>query len=201
MSNETSIVGSIASRYANALYDLSRDAAGNAGLRAGFGFDGKTDPTLTVEADMRALETAIGASRDLRSVISSPIFSREVQARTIDALAARMGLSGLTRRFLGLLAANRRLFALPRIITAFKARLAEARGEASAEVTSARALSANQVSLLRTRLCNLLGKDVRLTEKVDPALLGGLVVKVGSVMIDSSLKTKLDTLQLALKGA
>ncbi|MCP5432317.1 MAG: F0F1 ATP synthase subunit delta [Alphaproteobacteria bacterium] len=201
MSKTAGIVGGIAERYANALFDLAREAGSDASLRGLFGFAGKDDPIALVEADLESLEQALAASAPLRRMIENPILTRDEQARAMDALAERMGLTGLTRRFLALLAQNRRLFAIGRIAQAFRGLLAAARGEVSAEVTSARALDAHQVALLKRRLVELLGKDVRLASKVDPSLLGGLIVKVGSRMIDSSFKTKLNALQRALKGA
>lgn len=175
----------IAGRYADALFDLALE-------------DGAL---ATVEKDLAGLRAAIDASPDLKAFLASPLYEAEDQRRAIGALAERAGYSPLTKNFLGLIASNRRLFALEAVIAAFFARLAAHRGEVSAEAVSAVALNAEQARRLRTEIEAVVGKAVNLSTRVDPELLGGLVVKVGSTMIDSSLKTKLNRLRSVLKEA
>jgi F-type H+-transporting ATPase subunit delta len=139
-------------------------------------------------------------SPELTRLVRSPLFSRDEQARGMEAVLARAGASALTRKLVLLLAQKRRLFALADIIGAFEQLLARHRGEIAAEVTSARELSPEETAELRSLLKNKLGREPRLTAHVDPNLLGGLVLKVGSRMIDSSLRAKLDGLRAAMKG-
>lgn len=174
----------LAARYATALFEL---AEGESALDR-------------VNTELQQLLALIGQSRDLERVIRSPVISRDNQRRGMDAVLERMGASGLTRRFVGLVAHNRRLFALPGIIAAFAQRLAHERGETTAEVVSATPLSQNQLAAIAGALKTSVGTQVVLSTKVDPSLLGGLVVKVGSRMVDSSLKTKLLRLSFAIKG-
>lgn len=199
MSSEASIVAGIASRYTSALFDLAAEAERDAGLARDLGVAGGA--LDQVAADLEVLRLVIDQSPDFRRMMTSPVITREDQARAVAAIAAKAQLSGLTRNFLGLLAKNRRLFVLPRIIEAYVALLADLRGEVRAEVASARALSDAQRAALVEQLRGALGKEVSVAERVDESLLGGLVVKVGSRMIDSSLKTKLANLKLALKEA
>jgi F-type H+-transporting ATPase subunit delta len=140
-------------------------------------------------------------SADLRRLIRSPVLSREDQGRAIAALAERAGFEPLTVQFLGLLAQKRRLFVLPEIIAAYQAMLARHKGQVSAELVSAVPLSEDQARAVQEQLSTALGQAVTLARAVDPGLLGGLVVRVGSRMIDASLRTKLQRLELAMKGA
>ncbi len=142
----------------------------------------------------------IGGSEALRALIRSPLVSREEQGRAMAALLQQAGTSDLVRKFVGLVARNRRLFALPHMIDAFLAELARRRGEMRAEVTSAKPLNEQQQASLAEAIRRSVGGKVAVDVKVDPALIGGLVVKVGSRMVDSSLRTKLQRLQLAMKG-
>jgi F-type H+-transporting ATPase subunit delta len=151
--------------------------------------------------DLEGLKSLLAESPELRRLIRSPVLSREEQARALKAVAERAGFSNLTQRFLGLLAHQRRLFALPEIIGAFEAMLAEHRGEVGAELISAVPLSEEQIAAVREQLGKAIGQKVRLTAAVDPDLLGGLIVRVGSRMIDASLRTKLHQLELAMRGA
>jgi F-type H+-transporting ATPase subunit delta len=148
---------------------------------------------------MDTVQGALAYSDDLRRMVRSPVFSAEDQAKALDALLGRIGVNPLTLNFFKVLARNRRLFAAEDIIRAFKALAAEARGEVQAEVTSAVALNDSQLDALKEQLKNSVGKDVQLEATVDPSLLGGLIVKIGSRMIDSSLKTKLATLNTRMK--
>jgi F-type H+-transporting ATPase subunit delta len=174
-----------ASRYAEALFDLALDG----------------EALERVEADLKTLAAAIGASADFSAMLKSPVYDADAKARAIGAIADKAGVSALTKNFLGVVAKNRRLFALDGVIAAFMQRLAEHRGEVSAEATSAAPLSGDQTKRLRGEIERVVGKAVNLTVKVDPELLGGMVVKVGSTMIDSSLKTKLNRLKSVMKEA
>jgi len=174
----------LAGRYATALYELADES------RA----------LDQVAADLVALRTMIRESDDLRRLITSPLVPRDAQARAVSALVQRAAFSDLTRRFIGLMARNRRLFSLPLIIDAFVSILAARRGETLAEIVSARALSPAQVAAVTDRLKASVGRKITVDLKVDPRLLGGLKVKVGSRLIDATLSAKLDRLQLAMKG-
>lgn len=177
-------VSGLAGRYATALYDLADN--------------GKVIDE--VAADLSALGRMIDESDDLRRLVQSPVMSREDQTKAIGALVEKAGMQDLTQKFVGTVAQNRRLFVLRQMISAFHAYLAERRGQATAEVTSASDLSEKQLSALNDALKSAMGTSVSVETKVDPSLLGGLVVKVGSRMIDTSLRTKLSQLRLAMKG-
>ncbi|MBT9247515.1 F0F1 ATP synthase subunit delta [Gemmobacter fulvus] len=183
MSEPASISSGIAARYATALFDLAKE---DAGLKA-------------LEGDVDALDAALTTSADLRDVISSPIYSREDQANAIAAIVAKMGLSGLVANTLALMASKRRLFVLPQLVADLRARIAAEKGEVTAEVTAATALSAAQADKLAAVMSARVGKDVKVKIAVDETLIGGLVVKLGSTMIDTSIKSKLAALQNAMK--
>jgi len=153
-----------------------------------------------VAEDLRGLKALLEESDDLRRMVRSPIITREQQAAAVTAVAARLGVSDLTRRFVLVVAQNRRLFALDSMIDAYLAELARRRGEVQAEVIAARALSDAQLQALDETLRGIVGGKVDIDVAVDPSLIGGLIVKVGSRMIDNSLRTKLQRLQLAMKG-
>lgn len=174
----------IAERYSAALFELAEQQAA---LDA-------------VAADLRALRGLIAESEDLQRLLKSPVISRFDQQKAISAVAERAKLGALTKNFLGLVAKNRRLFAVEGMIAAYLARLAEKRGEMTAQVASAVPLVDAQISAIGAVLKKVVGGNVTLDVTVDPGLLGGLVVKVGSRMVDGSLKTKLQHLQLAMKG-
>jgi F-type H+-transporting ATPase subunit delta len=154
-----------------------------------------------VAGDLQDLKRMLAESADLQRLVSSPIMPREEQRRGILAVAERSELSSLTRRFLGVLAENRRLFLLGSVIDGYLAELAKRRGEMTVDVTAAHALNHDQMAAVTDALNRSLGSKVSVNVKVDPSILGGLIVKVGSRLIDSSVKTKLDRLQLAMKGA
>ena len=176
--------GGLAARYAAALFELA-----------------DTHKAIDrVAGDLSELRTMIGGSEALRALIRSPIRSRDEQGRAMAALLQQAGTSDLVRKFVGLVARNRRLFVLPQMIDEFLAELARRRGEMRAEVTAAKALSDQQQASLAEAIRRSVGGKVTVDVRVDPALIGGLVVKVGSRMVDSSLKTKLQRLQLAMKG-
>jgi F-type H+-transporting ATPase subunit delta len=175
----------LAGRYAAALFELADEG----------------DTLDAVAGDLGNLRSLLGESADLGRLIRSPVLSREEQGRAITAVAERAGFHELTVRFLGLLAQKRRLFVLPEIIAAYETMLAHQKGEVSAELVSAVALSDDQARAVQEQLSAALGQSVTLARAVDPSLLGGLVVRVGSRMIDASLRTKLQRLELAMKGA
>jgi F-type H+-transporting ATPase subunit delta len=183
VSESASISLGIASRYASALFELAKDEKA---LKA-------------LEADTTALSETLAASADLRDVIGSPVISREDQGNVIAAIAAKMGLSTLMANTLALMADKRRLFVLPQFLTALTDLIAAEKGEVTAEVTAARALSAAQSKKLAETLKARVGKTVKLKTTVDESLIGGLVVKLGSTMIDTSVKAKLAALQNAMK--
>jgi len=183
VAQSSSPVSGIAERYAGSLYELAVQS-------------GSVDK---VEADLSRFEALISESDDLDRMIKSPVFSADDQFKAISAVADKAGISGLVGNFLRVVAKNRRLFAVPAMIKAFRAIAANARGEVAADVTSAHPLSASQQEELKAALKGVTGKDVAINAAVDPSLLGGLVVKIGSRQIDTSLKTKLNSLKLALK--
>ena len=184
MASEATGAGGLAERYALALYELADEAK-----------------TLDqVADDLRGLRALVAESADLRRLIRSPVLARLDQAKAVAALAERAGLQSLTRNFLGLLARNRRLFALPEMINHFLATLAARRGEVTAEVVAAQDLTPAQRDRIGEQLRKAVGKKVAIELRVDPSLLGGLVVKLGSRMVDASLKSKLHRLEMAMKG-
>lgn len=178
-------VSGMAGRYATALFELAEAA-------------NSLDATASELARIGAL---INGSDDLRRLVLSPVFGADDQARAFGAVLDKAGIKGLVANFIGLVIQNRRLFALPAMIAGFNGLLAVKRGEVTADVTSAHALSDAQLQSLKASLKTATGKDVQINANVDASLLGGLVVKVGSRMIDSSLKTKLNSLKLAMKEA
>ena len=185
MSEEATGVSGLAGRYATAVFELALEK--NA-----------LDEVASNLATMRAM---LDESDDLRRLVRSPVIGRDEQGKAITALAQQAELGALTTNLLGLLAANRRLFVLAELIRAFDSLLASHRGEVTAEVAAAKPLTDQQTQAIMASLKRATGRDVRLSATVDPALIGGLVVKVGSRMIDASLKAKLQSLRLAMKGA
>lgn len=183
MSQTSTLVATAAGRYATALFQLALES--NALERT--------------EADLAALRAALTASADLRMLIASPLFSRDDQARGMAGVAAAMDLAPMTRNVIGLMAQKRRIAELPHVITMFGALLAEHQGVVEAEVTAARALSKGQVTALTKALKAAVGKNIKLTQLVDDSLIAGVVVKVGSKMIDTSVRTKLANLKIAMK--
>lgn len=178
------IQASLGGRYATALFDLARQQG----------------QLTAVESSLKTVSTAMGESVDLAALVKSPLVGRDDAARAIAALVPVLGLDPLTANFLGVLAQNRRLGDLPAIIRAFRDLAARSRGETNAEVVSAHPLDDAQVDALKQQLRHRVGREVAIDLKVDPTLLGGLVVKIGSQMIDSSIKTRLNTLAHAMKG-
>ncbi len=180
---QTNVTG-LSGRYATALFDLA---------------DGASQLDQVAD-DLRQLSAMIDESADLVRLIRSPVISRSDQSAAMLALLEKAGASDLTRNFIGVVASNRRLFVLAKIISDYLSLLAGRRGEMTAEVSSAQALTDNQQAEIVDALQKSVGGKVSLNSTVDPALLGGLVVKIGSRMVDSSLQTKLQHLKLAMRG-
>jgi F-type H+-transporting ATPase subunit delta len=178
------IQASLGGRYALALFELARDA----------------NAIPAVEASLTRLREAIAGSDDLRRLISTPLVQREAATKAMLATADELGLDATTRSFLGVLAHNRRLAQIPQIVRGFRQLASRHRGETNAEVTSAHPLSEDQVIELKHQLRQRVGREVSVDLAVDPQLLGGLVVRIGSQMIDSSIRTRLNALASAMKG-
>ena len=184
MENSGGITASLQGRYASALFDLASEQ----------GF------VTAVESDLEKLGEALKGSADLAALIRNPKITRDDTAKAMDAVGGVLGLSPLTRNFIGVLAANRRLAALPEIVRSFAAIAAAQRGEVNAEVTSAHPLDDKQIAQLAAKLKAREGKEVKIKASVDPEILGGLVVRIGSRQIDSSIRTRLNSLANAMKG-
>ncbi|MGA8819318.1 MAG: F0F1 ATP synthase subunit delta [Xanthobacteraceae bacterium] len=185
MASQDTIVSGVAGRYATALFDLARES----------------NTIDALKADLDRFDALIAGSADLLRLVRSPVFSADEQLQALTAVLERAAIAGLAERFLKLVAANRRLFAVRDMVKAFGALVADHKGEATAEVTVAEQLKDEHVAALRAALKAVTGKDVDLAVKVDPAILGGLVVKVGSRMVDTSLRTKLNAIKHAMKEA
>ncbi len=183
MAGEADTPSGVAGRYATALFELALEEKA----------------LEEVEAKLARFEEALDAVEDLRRLVKSPVFTPDEQLRGIAAVLQELKIEGLTANFLKLVAKNRRLFATPEMINAFRALLAKHRGLMNAEVISAAKLEEGQIRALKTALKSALSKDVQLEQRVDPALLGGLVVRIGSRMIDTSLRTKLNSLKQVMK--
>jgi F-type H+-transporting ATPase subunit delta len=183
VAREADTTSGVAGRYATALFELALEE----------------NALEHVANDLDRFNEALNAVEDLRRLVKSPVFTAEEQGRALAAILEKIEIEGLTKNFLLLVAKNRRLFAAPDMIRAFRTMLARHRGETSASVVAASKLTEAQVTALKQTLKAVLGKEVRLEERVDPALLGGLVVRVGSRMVDSSLRTRLNTLKVAMK--
>jgi F-type H+-transporting ATPase subunit delta len=175
----------VSGRYATALFELARD-------------EKSVD---AVVADLNAFDAMLAESEDLRRLVRSPVFSADSQSKALTAILDKSGIAGTAANFLKVLTANRRLFAVADVIRAFRALVAKFRGEATADVTVAEALSEPNLDALKVALKSVTGKDVTLNVKVDPSIIGGLVVKLGSRMVDSSLRTKLNSIKHAMKEA
>jgi F-type H+-transporting ATPase subunit delta len=183
VSEPASISSGIAARYATAVFDLAKE----------------NNALASLEADADALREALAASPELRDMITSPVVTRTDQEAAIKAITAKMGVSELVSHTLQLMAQKRRLFVLPQLLTNLAARISAEKGEVVVDVTSATALSAEQKDKLAASLNTSAGKTVKLKTAVDETLIGGLVVRLGSTMIDTSIKSKLAALQNAMK--
>ena len=183
MSESASISTGIAARYATAVFELAKEA-------------GQLD---ALERDVDALDAAIEESADLRDLIRSPIYTRDQQSAAVAALAQKMGLTDTVANTLKLMATKRRLFVLTQLLVVLRGKIADEKGEVTAEVHTAHALSEDQQSELTKSLKASVGKDVKMKVSVDESLIGGLIVKVGSKMIDTSIRSKLAALQNTMK--
>jgi len=183
VSEPASISAGIAGRYASAIFELAKEATGLPAL----------------EADVTALGDALKESPELAGLISSPVYSRDEQSKVMAAVAAKMGLSPTVTNALALMASNRRLFVLPQLLAALRDMIAEDKGEVTADVTAAANLTKAQADKLAAPLSKSVGQTVTLNTTVDESLIGGLIVKVGSKMIDTSIRSKLASLQNVMK--
>jgi F-type H+-transporting ATPase subunit delta len=183
VSEPASISSGIAARYATALFGLAKDAS----------------DLKNLESNVEDLGAALDASAELRDVISSPVYSRDDQANVITAVANKMKLMPIVSNTLALMASKRRLFVLPALVAQLRALIAEEKGEVTAEVTSAKAMTKTQTDKLAKAIKTRIGKDVKIDATVDESLIGGLVVKVGSQMIDTSIRSKLNSLSNVMK--
>jgi F-type H+-transporting ATPase subunit delta len=175
----------VSGRYATALFELARDEKSIDAVRA----------------DLDQFDAMLNDSADLKRLVRSPVFAADTQSKALAAVLDKAGITGISANFLKVLTANRRLFAVSDVIRAFRALVARFKGEASADVTVAEPLSDKNLDALKTALKAVSGKDVTLNVKVDPSIIGGLVVKLGSRMVDSSLRTKLNSIKHAMKEA
>ena len=185
MAGEEHPVSGMAGRYASALFDLANE----------------TNAIDAVKTNLERFDKLVAESADLERLVRSPVFSAEDQAQALSAVLERAGIDGLAAKFLKLVTANRRLFAVRDMIKGFRELVAKHRGEATAEVTVAEQLKDEHIEALRAALQQVSGKDVGLDIKIDPAIIGGLVVKLGSRMVDTSLRTKLNAIKHAMKEA
>ena len=185
MAAEDPSVSGVSGRYATALFELARD-------------EKSVD---AVKADLDQFNAMLADSADLRRLVRSPVFAADTQSKALDAVLEKAGIAGISANFLRVLTANRRLFVVSDVIRAFRALVAKFKGEATADVTVAETLNDKNLDVLKTALKSVTGKDVALNVKVDPSIIGGLVVKLGSRMVDSSLRTKLNSIKHAMKEA
>ncbi|WP_338834003.1 F0F1 ATP synthase subunit delta [Bradyrhizobium septentrionale] len=185
MAAEDPSVSGVSGRYATALFELARDE----------------QSVDQVRADLDKFEAMLNESADLKRLVRSPVFSADTQLKALTVVLDRAGISGASAKFLKVLTANRRLFAIADVIRAYRALVAKFKGEATAEVTVAEQLNDKNLDALKAALKSVTGKDVALNVKVDPSIIGGLVVKLGSRMVDSSLRTKLNSIKNAMKEA
>ena len=185
MAAEDPSVSGVSGRYATALFELARDEKSIDAVRA----------------DLDKFDAMLNDSADLKRLVRSPVFAADAQSKALSAVLEKAGISGISANFLKVLTANRRLFAVSDVIRAFRALVAKFKGEAAADVTVAEPLSDKNLDALKAALKSVTGKDVALNVKVDPAIIGGLVLKLGSRMVDSSLRTKLNSIKHAMKEA
>ncbi|HRO01890.1 MAG TPA: F0F1 ATP synthase subunit delta [Nitrobacter sp.] len=178
-------VSGVSGRYATALFELARE-------------DKSID---AVKADLDKFDAMLAESPELVRLVRSPVFSADTPSKALAAVLSKAGIGGTTANFLKVLAANRRLFAVADVIRAFRALVAKFKGEATAEVTVAEKLNDKNLDALKAALKSVTGKDITLNVKVDPSIIGGLVVKLGSRMVDTSLRTKLNSIKHAMKEA
>ncbi|MEA2880103.1 MAG: F-type H+-transporting ATPase subunit delta [Hyphomicrobiales bacterium] len=185
MAGENGIVSGMAGRYATALFELALE----------------TNSVEQVQSDLKAFDALVASSPDLQRLVRSPVFSAEDQARALVAILEKTGISGIAANFLRVVAANRRLFAVVEIIRGFNRMVAAHKGEVTAQVTVAEQLNDARMNEIRDALKQVTGKDVQIDVDVDPSIIGGIKVKVGSRMVDASLRTKLNSIKFAMKEA
>ena len=185
MAGEQPIVSGMAGRYATALFELARE----------------TNAIDAVKADLERFDTLVAENPDLNRLVRSPVFSAAEQLQALSAVLDRVGIGGLAAKFLKLVTMNRRLFAARDMVRGYRELVALHKGEATAEVTVAERLKDDHLAALKSALKAVSGKDVDLAIKIDPAIIGGLVVKLGSRMVDTSLRTKLNAIRHAMKEA
>lgn len=186
MAGEDPIISGMAGRYAGALFDLARE-------------DKAID---SVKKDLEQFDALIVESPDLNRLVRSPVFGADEQLKALSAILAKAGITGLAANFLRVVTTNRRLFALREIIRGYRALVARHKGEVSAQVTVAEKLSDTNIEALKSALKSVTGgKDIDMDVRIDPAIIGGLIVKIGSRMVDSSLRTKLNAIKFAMKEA
>ena len=185
MAGEETLVSGMAGRYATALFDLARDA----------------NAIDAVKADLERFGALVAESPDLARLVRSPVFSADQQLQALSAVLDRAGIGGLAAQFLKLVTKNRRLFAARNMVRGYRELVAQHKGEATAEITVAEPLKDDHAAALKSALKAVSGKDVDLAVTVDPAIIGGVVVKLGSRMVDSSLRTKLNAMKHAMKEA
>ena len=185
VAGEKTIVSGMAGRYATALFDLAHE----------------TNAIDAVKADLERFSALVAESPDLTRLVRSPVFSADEQLQALSAVLARVGIGGLAAKFLKLVTTNRRLFAVRDMVRGYRELVAVHKGEATAEVTVAERLKDHHVAALRGALKAVSGKDVDLAIRIDPAIIGGLVVKLGSRMVDTSLRTRLNAIRHAMKEA
>lgn len=183
MATSASLTSGIAARYASSLFEVALEEKA----------------VDAVESGLAGFDAMMRSSEDLMRLVRSPVFSTDEQAKAVGAVLDRAGIGGLVGNFVRVVARNRRLFAMPLVLSEFRKLLAAHRGEAAADVTVADRLSDSQMQELKAALKGAIGKDVAVNETVDPSILGGMIVKIGSRQIDTSLRTKLSSLKLALK--
>jgi F-type H+-transporting ATPase subunit delta len=185
VAGENGIVSGMAGRYATALFELALE----------------TNSVEQVQSDLKAFDALVASSPDLQRLVRSPVFSAEDQARALVAILEKTGISGIAANFLRVVAANRRLFAVVEIIRGFNRMVAAHKGEVTAQVTVAEQLNDARMNEIRDALKQVTGKDVQIDVDVDPSIIGGIKVKVGSRMVDASLRTKLNSIKFAMKEA
>lgn len=185
MAGSDTIISGMAGRYATALFELALES----------------NAIDAVSADLAKFDALVAGSPDLTRLVRSPVFTAEQQASAIGAILDKAGIGGLSAKFLKLVASNRRLFSVRDMARAYKALVAKHKGEVTAQVTVAEKLNDARLNEIKAALKSVTGKDVQVDVQVDPAIIGGLVVKVGSRMVDSSLRTKLNAIKFAMKEA
>ncbi|KYH02245.1 F0F1 ATP synthase subunit delta [Bradyrhizobium sp. DOA1] len=185
MAAEDTSVSGVSGRYATALFELARDQK----------------VVDEVKADLGKFDALLSESADLKRLVRSPVFAADAQSKALTAVLDKAGIAGISANFLKVLTANRRLFAVADIVRDYRILVAKFKGETTADVTVAEALSDKNLDALKVALKSVTGKDVALNVKVDPSIIGGLVVKLGSRMVDGSLRTKLNSIKHAMKEA